>query len=106
MIATIGKPDDFCERWIARSSERSDVNAPFYIVSSDSTVAGFLPGLVPSVMLSSVRSVAQAHRKVHPMKYPTLYRTTEIDGLSIFYREGGPKDAPTILLLHGLPFSS
>jgi pimeloyl-ACP methyl ester carboxylesterase len=42
----------------------------------------------------------------HPMKYPTLYRTTQIDGLSIFYREAGPKDAPTILLLHGLPSSS
>ena len=30
----------------------------------------------------------------------------KIDGLSIFYREAGPKDAPTILLLHGLPSSS
>jgi pimeloyl-ACP methyl ester carboxylesterase len=40
------------------------------------------------------------------MKYPTLYRTVQIDGLSIFYREAGPKDAPTILLLHGLPSSS
>ena len=40
------------------------------------------------------------------MKYPTSYRTTKIDGLSIFYREAGPKDAPTLLLLHGLPSSS
>lgn len=40
------------------------------------------------------------------MKYPTLYRTKQIDGLSIFYREAGPKDAPTLLLLHGLPSSS
>ena len=40
------------------------------------------------------------------MKYPTLYRTVQIDGLSIFYREAGPKDAPTLLLLHGLPSSS
>ena len=40
------------------------------------------------------------------MTYPTLYRTTKIDGLSIFYRETGPKDAPTLLLLHGLPSSS
>ena len=37
---------------------------------------------------------------------PTSYRTTQIDGLSVFYREAGPKDAPTILLLHGLPSSS
>ena len=40
------------------------------------------------------------------MKYPTLYRTIEIEGLSIFYREAGPKDAPPLLLLHGLPSSS
>jgi pimeloyl-ACP methyl ester carboxylesterase len=37
---------------------------------------------------------------------PTLYRTTQVDGLSIFYREAGPPDAPTLLLLHGLPSSS
>ena len=40
------------------------------------------------------------------MKYPTFYRMIQIDGLSIFYREAGPKDAPTLLLLHGLPSSS
>lgn len=40
------------------------------------------------------------------MKYPTSYRTIQIDGLSIFYREAGSKDAPTLLLLHGLPSSS
>ena len=35
-----------------------------------------------------------------------FYRSIKVDGLSIFYREAGPKDAPTILLLHGLPSSS
>ena len=35
-----------------------------------------------------------------------LYRTIEIDSQSIFYREAGPVDAPTILLLHGFPTSS
>jgi pimeloyl-ACP methyl ester carboxylesterase len=34
------------------------------------------------------------------------YRTTEIDGLEIFYREAGSPDAPTLLLLHGFPTSS
>src|SRR3954471_5942930 len=36
------------------------------------------------------------------------YRTVKVDGLSIFYREAGPAaaDAPTLLLLHGLPSSS
>jgi pimeloyl-ACP methyl ester carboxylesterase len=40
------------------------------------------------------------------MQQQIFYRTVTIDGLSIFYREAGPKDAPTILLLHGLPSSS
>ena len=40
------------------------------------------------------------------MEHPTVYRTVQVDGLSIFYREAGPKNAPTILLLHGLPSSS
>src|SRR6202040_4223038 len=41
-----------------------------------------------------------------PMSNSVFYRTVKIDGLSIFYREAGPKDGPTILLLHGLPTSS
>jgi pimeloyl-ACP methyl ester carboxylesterase len=40
------------------------------------------------------------------VKYPTFYRVTHIDGLSIFYREAGPKEGPILLLLHGLPSSS
>lgn len=32
--------------------------------------------------------------------------TANIDGINIFYRESGPKDAPVILLLHGFPTSS
>lgn len=31
------------------------------------------------------------------------YRSAGVDGLSIFYREAGPADAPTLLLLHGFP---
>ena len=34
------------------------------------------------------------------------YKTVEIDGLDIFYREAGNPDNPTILLLHGFPTSS
>lgn len=36
----------------------------------------------------------------------TTYRTVSLDGLSIFYREAGPPDAPVLLLLHGFPSSS
>ena len=35
-----------------------------------------------------------------------LYRTAQVDGLKIFYREAGPKNAPTLVLLHGYPSSS
>jgi len=31
------------------------------------------------------------------------YRKVAVDGIGVFYREAGPKDAPTILLLHGFP---
>ena len=31
------------------------------------------------------------------------YSTANVDGLSIFYREAGPRDAPALLLLHGFP---
>ncbi|CAO4172687.1 alpha/beta fold hydrolase [Methylorubrum populi] len=34
------------------------------------------------------------------------YHRTEVDGVGLFYREAGPRDAPTILLLHGYPSSS
>lgn len=34
------------------------------------------------------------------------HRTVKVDGLDIFYREAGPKNAPTIVLLHGFPTSS
>jgi pimeloyl-ACP methyl ester carboxylesterase len=36
----------------------------------------------------------------------THYRTREVDGVKIFYREAGPADAPVVLLLHGFPTSS
>ena len=40
------------------------------------------------------------------MSRQVFYRTVKVDGLNIFYREAGPKDAPSLLLLHGLPSSS
>jgi len=36
----------------------------------------------------------------------THYRIANVNGRKIFYREAGDPDAPTILLLHGLPTSS
>jgi pimeloyl-ACP methyl ester carboxylesterase len=56
-------------------------------------------------MLATALGVnAQAKEKA--MEQQVFYRTVKVDGLSIFYREAGPKDAPAIVLLHGLPSSS
>ena len=41
-----------------------------------------------------------------PVAAKVVYRTVKVDGLDIFYRAAGPKDAPVILLLHGFPTSS
>jgi pimeloyl-ACP methyl ester carboxylesterase len=60
--------------------------------------------VVASVLATSLGSNAQ--KKDKAMEQQVFYRTVKIDGLSIFYREAGPKDAPTLLLLHGLPSSS
>ncbi len=64
-------------------------------------------------LLAALLSVALAH-PVHaaaPAKAiratdAVSYHTADIDGVKVFYREAGPKDAPTVLLLHGFPTSS
>ncbi len=62
--------------------------------------------LVASVILASLLSQVQAQVEERRMEHPTFYRTIQVDRLTIFYREAGPKDAPTLLLLHGFPSSS
>jgi pimeloyl-ACP methyl ester carboxylesterase len=61
--------------------------------------------LVPA-LLAPLAVKAQNEPKEQAVEHHTAYRAIQVDGLSIFYREAGPKDAPTILLLHGLPSSS
>ena len=52
------------------------------------------------------QSPAGAEGRDTPMEQQVVYRTVKVDGLSIFYREAGPKDAPVLLLPQGLPSSS
>jgi len=41
------------------------------------------------------------------VKLPMIrHRHVDLDGVRVFYREAGPADAPTLLLLHGFPSSS
>ena len=62
--------------------------------------------LLASVALASLQLLARGQEKERPLEHPTFCRTTLIDGLSFFYGEAGPKDAPTLLLLHGFPSPS
>ena len=50
--------------------------------------------------------MSQAAEPAAPTHASLTYRTRAVDGVEIFYREAGPRDAPTILLLHGFPSSS
>jgi pimeloyl-ACP methyl ester carboxylesterase len=51
-------------------------------------------------------SSARGDDMTHTSDAPVHYRTIDIDGVSVFYREAGPQNAPTLLLLHGFPSSS
>jgi pimeloyl-ACP methyl ester carboxylesterase len=55
-------------------------------------------GLAASALLASSVHAADDTQ-------PT-FKTQEVDGVGIFYREAGPPDAPLVLLLHGFPTSS
>ena len=61
--------------------------------------------LVAALAVTSCQS-DRPQRKERRVEHHTMYRRQQIDGLSIFYREAGPKNAATLLLLHGLPSSS
>ncbi len=54
------------------------------------------PGFLSSQMKDS--AMAESSR--------VTYHTAQVDGVKIFYREAGPKGAPTVVLLHGFPSSS
>ena len=63
----------------------------------------FVFTIVLVAVLLGTTTVAHSHDTGARVVY---HRTMKIDGLDIFYREAGPKDAPTVLLLHGFPTSS
>src|SRR3954465_6423675 len=67
----------------------------------------FAARVIPFVLfVLSASAAAFADGKETVMAQPVTYRTVNVDGLSIAYREAGPPDGPTLLLLHGLPSSS
>jgi pimeloyl-ACP methyl ester carboxylesterase len=56
----------------------------------------------PSTLSAAASQTAPAASTARP----TTYKTVTVKGLSIFYREAGPDNAPLVLLLHGFPSSS
>ncbi len=61
----------------------------------------------PVLAAATAVALAQAMPQTLPsVSATTTYHRTEIDGVGIFYREAGPRNAPTIVLLHGYPSSS
>ncbi len=63
------------------------------------------PLLLGLVLLTMEISVfAQTTEPSTPAR--VTHNTVKIDGVDVFYREAGPKDAPVLLLLHGFPTSS
>jgi pimeloyl-ACP methyl ester carboxylesterase len=70
------------------------------------TLKSILRTLATLVLILTTTSRLNAQKKDNAMEQQVFYRTVKVNGLSIFYREAGSKDAPTILLLHGLPSSS
>jgi pimeloyl-ACP methyl ester carboxylesterase len=72
-------------------------------VASAASAAAFLRAAPSDAGDRRKRPMAPAGRKAIPA---THYRTVQIDGVDVFYREAGPMDAPVFLLLHGFPTSS
>src|SRR5215469_16523669 len=79
---------------------------PFSSRRSTQYLAIFSIAVAVALMLASLQLLAHAQERERSVEQRTFYRTIQIDGLSIFYREAGPKEGPPLLLLHGFPSSS
>src|SRR5277367_6348036 len=63
------------------------------------------PTVLAAVVALIVGDAAQA-ASLDSTSATTTYHSMTIDSVGVFYREAGPKDAPTLVLLHGFPSSS
>jgi len=63
-------------------------------------------GLVASAgVVGSTPASGETTKEETHVPYTSIHRI-QADGVSVFYREAGPADAPVVLLLHGFPTSS
>ncbi len=72
---------------------------------SDPSTPTTLSGLLAAAAMAFI-SIHLHAQEIQRSGMHVFYRTVKVDQLSIFYREAGPKDAPTVLLLHGFHTSS
>src|SRR5262249_34308117 len=70
-----------------------------------SSEAGCPASVSPRTSFLTFISVIYHRAKGFPMGTVT-FRKGDVDGIKVFYREAGPKDALAILLLHGFPTAS
>lgn len=61
---------------------------------------------MPSTAVNGQSKNASTNKNENSEIGSTHYNNLQVNGLKIFYREAGPKNAPTVLLLHGYPTSS
>ncbi len=76
-------------------------SAAIFALSSSATLAAEV-----SSSQGSNDNAALAVEAVSQNPQQTVHKTIVINGVEVFYREAGPADAPTLLLLHGFPTSS
>lgn len=61
-------------------------------------------GIVGARLQAPIGDAHDSGRKQESLQ--VRFHTIQVDGLDVFYREAGPVNAPTVLLLHGFPTSS
>ncbi len=89
------KPENVTPRFLVAFSS---------LLSALVIIAIFLSGKPTEAIASE--SVGAQDGRISPQDEAIHYRTVEIEGQEIFYREAGNEKAPTVLLLHGFPTSS
>ena len=62
--------------------------------------------ILPLATAAAIVSQAALGDSLQSTTSTTTYHRVSVDGVRIFYREAGPKDAATLVLLHGFPSSS
>jgi pimeloyl-ACP methyl ester carboxylesterase len=64
------------------------------------------PNLILAMLAVSLGILGLTNQADAQQPVQVHHKTVKVDGLDIFYREAGSKNAPTVLLLHGFPTSS